>query len=403
MSSPPPSAQSSPLALSLRLSLLGFVAIHAAPFGVDAACFVRDVVFYLVSGTSSNYDNSIEFSGASSCSAGKSPISGVQDPNKQISRTPGLKEYSVADLKIATNNFSPDSLLGEGDFGRVYKGWIYEKTLAPSSKRGTGMAVAIKILNPDGFQGFDEWQSEVNFLGRHYHPNVIGLIGYCWEAEMLVLVCEFMQKGSLENHLFGRSGAIKPLSWDIRLKIAIGAARGLAFLHTLEKKVIHRDLKTSNILLDENYNVKLSNFGLAMRGPCDEESHINTSVMGTYGYAAPEYIATGNIYLKSDVYGFGVVLLELLTGLRALDKNRPHRNQNLVEWLKPKLCQKKKLRTIMDVHMEGQYPTTAAFQAAELTQKCLDLNPQNRPSMKEVVEVLKEVEAMEEETNNSKV
>ncbi|KAK0603831.1 hypothetical protein LWI29_009125 [Acer saccharum] len=342
--------------------------------------------------------------GASSCSAGKSPISGVQDPNMQISRTPGLKEYSVADLKIATNNFSPDSLLGEGSFGRVYKGWIYEKTLAPSSKRGTGMAVAIKILNPDGPQGFDEWQSEVNFLGRHYHPNLIGLLGYCWEAEMLVVVYEFMQEGSLDKHLFRCVGAIKPLSWDIRLKIAIGAARGLAFLHTLEKKVIHRDLKTSIMYLDENYNVKLSGFGLAMRGPCDEESHINTTrIMGTFGYAAPDYVATGNIYLNSDVYSFGVVLLELLTGLRSVDAMRPIGKQNLVEWLKPKLCQKKKLRTIMDVCMKGQYTTTAAFQAAELTQKCLDSIPENRPSMKEVVELLKEIEAMEEETNNSKV
>ncbi|KAK2656838.1 hypothetical protein Ddye_009890 [Dipteronia dyeriana] len=265
------------------------------------------------------------------------------------------------------------------------------------------MEVAIKILKPDGFQGFDEWQSEVNFLGRHYHPNLIGLLGYCWEAEILVLVYEFMQEGSLDKHLFQRVGAIKPLSWDIRLKIAIGAARGLAFLHTLEKKVIYRDLKASNILLDENYNVKLSDFGLAMRGPCDEESHVNTSVMGTYGYAAPEYVATGNLYIKSDVYGFGVVLLELLTGLRAIDKSRSLGQHNLVKWLKPKLYQKKKLGTIMDVRMEGKYPATAAFQVAGLTQKCLDTDPENRPSMKAVVEMLKQIEAMEEEANNSQV
>ncbi|KAL5833433.1 hypothetical protein ACOSQ3_017107 [Xanthoceras sorbifolium] len=346
----------------------------------------------VVSGTSSNYGNNIGFSVTSSSStAGKSPIMA----------TAGLKEYSVADLKKATKYFSADTLIGEGGFGMVYKGWVDEKTLAPSSKWGIGMPVAVKKLDPDGFQGFDEWQSEVNFLGRHYHPNLIELIGYCWEDNMLVLVYEFMKKGSLENHLFRRY--ISPLSWNIRLQIAIGAARALAFLHNLEKKVIYRDLKTSNILLDENYNVKLSDFGLAMRGPFDEEAHVTTIVMGTYGYAAPEYVATGNIYIKSDVFSFGVILVELLTGLRSVDKNRSHGQQNLVGWLKPKLSVEKKLRTIMDVRLEGQYSARAAFQVAELALKCLEPNPENRPSMKEVVEVLKEIEAMEQEITNSKV
>ncbi|KAL5752340.1 hypothetical protein ACOSQ2_022847 [Xanthoceras sorbifolium] len=276
----------------------------------------------------------------------------------------GLKEYSVADLKKATKNFRADTLIGEGGFGMVYKGWVDEETLAPSSKWGIGMPVAIKKLKPEGFQGFDEWQ-----------------------------------KGSLENHLFRRYN--NPLSWDIRLQIAIGAARALAFLHNLEKKVIHRDLKTSNILLDENYNVKLSDFGLAMRGPFDEEAHVTTRVMGTYGYVAPEYLIY--IYIKSDVFGFGVVLLELLTGLRSFDANRSHGQQNLVDWLKPKLSVKKKLRTIMDVRLEDQYSARAAFQVAKLALKCLEPNPENQPSMKEVVEVLKEIEAMEEETINSKV
>ncbi|KAH7529526.1 hypothetical protein JRO89_XSUnG0035700 [Xanthoceras sorbifolium] len=328
------------------------------------SCFLSKITL----GTSSNYGNNIGFSVTSSSStAGKSPI---------MATPAGLKEYSVADLKKATKNFRADTLIGEGGFGMVYKGWVDEETLAPSSKWGIGMPVAIKKLKPEGFQGFDEWQSEVNFLGRHYHPNLIELIGYCWEA---------IRWSSCYNN---------PLSWDIRLQIAIGAARALAFLHNLEKEVIHRDLKTSNILLDENYNVKLSDFGLAMRGPFDEEAHVTTRVMGTYGYVAPEY---------SDVFGFGVVLLELLTGLRSFDANRSHGQQNLVDWLKPKLSVKKKLRTIMDVRLEDQYSARAAFQVAKLALKCLEPNPENQPSMKEVVEVLKEIEAMEEETINSKV
>ncbi|KAL5821032.1 hypothetical protein ACOSQ3_022914 [Xanthoceras sorbifolium] len=251
-----------------------------------------------------------------------------------MSGTSSLKEFSFQDLKMATRNLSPDCLLGEGRFGRVYKGWVHEKTLAPS-KTAIGMAIAIKISNPANAQGFQEWQSEVNFLGRNYHPNIIGLLGYCWEDQNLVLVYEFMHKGSLENYLFPSVG---PLSWDIRLKIAIGAARGLAFLHNLEKKIIYRDLKASNILLDKNYNAILANFGLVTFGPASEESHVSTSsVIATYGYEAPEYVETGNLYLKSDVYGYGVVLLELLTGLRAVVMNCPREQQNLVDWLKPVL------------------------------------------------------------------
>ncbi|XWS29125.1 hypothetical protein CRYUN_Cryun24cG0001700 [Craigia yunnanensis] len=265
------------------------------------------------------------------------------------------------------------------------------------------MTVAIKKLNHESIQGFEEWQSEVNFLGRLSHPNLVKLLGYCREDKELLLVYEFMQKGSLEIHLFRRNPAIEPLCWELRLKIAIGAARGLAFLHTSEK-VIYRDFKASNILLDGNYNAKISDFGLAKLGPAGGESHVTTRVMGTYGYAAPEYIATGHLYVKSDVYGFGVVLLEMMTGLRALDTKRPGRQQNLVDWLKPTLSQKRKLKSIMDVRIEGQYSSKAAIQSAELTLKCLEQDPKNRPSMKEVVEALERIESFNKEKpkNSSK-
>ncbi|KAH7566177.1 hypothetical protein JRO89_XS08G0111000 [Xanthoceras sorbifolium] len=327
-------------------------------------------------GTSNDCRNNTEFSGTSSSIAGRSQFSQAVseaavvveeegDPKGgQILETPNLKIFTFADLKAATRNFKPDNLLGVGGFGRVYKGWIDEKTLAPS-KSGLGMSVAINKLNPESVQGLEEWQSEVNFLGRLSHPNLVKLLGYCWEDKELLLVYEHMQKGSLENHLFRRHPAIEPLSWDIRFKIAIGAARGLAFLHTSKKRAIYRDFKASNILLDGNYNAKISDFGLAKLGPDGGESHVTTRIMGTYGYAAPEY-------------------------------------ENLVDWLKPTLSHKRKLKTIMDVRMEGQYTSKAALQAAQLTLKCLELDPKNRPSMREVLEALEQIEAMKEKPKNSK-
>ncbi|PKI57008.1 hypothetical protein CRG98_022512 [Punica granatum] len=265
------------------------------------------------------------------------------------------------------------------------------------------MVVAIKKLNPESVQGFDEWQSEVNFLGRLAHPNLVRLLGYCWEDKELLLVYEFMQKGSLENHLFRRNPSIQPLSWEKRLKVAIEAARGLSFLHTSEKQVIYRDFKASNILLDWNYNAKLADFGLAKLGPSGGESHVTTRIMGTYGYAAPEYVATGHLYVKSDVYGFGVVLLELLTGRRALDVKRPSGQQNLVDWAKPFLSQRGKLKNIIDPWIEGQFSFKAALQTAQLTLKCLAVEPRNRPSMKEVVEALERIEAMTDRPKQKKV
>ncbi|KAI4317036.1 hypothetical protein L6164_024948 [Bauhinia variegata] len=299
--------------------------------------------------------------------------------------TPNLKVFTLDELKSATRNFRPDTVLGEGGFGRVFKGWIDDKTYKPS-RVGVGIPVAVKKSNPDSLQGMEEWESEVQFLGKFSHPNLVKLLGYCSEENQFLLVYEYMQKGSLENHLFRRGP--EPLAWDIRLKIAIGAARGLAFLHNSEKSVIYRDFKSSNILLDGAYNAKLSDFGLAKLGPASDKSHVTTRVMGTYGYAAPEYIATGHLYVKSDVYGFGVVLLEVLTGLAALDPNRPSGEQNLVDYCKPSLSTKRKLKKIMDPGLGERYPIAAAFQVAQLIPKCLESDPKRRPSMEEVLEVL---------------
>ncbi|XP_021811555.1 probable serine/threonine-protein kinase PIX13 isoform X2 [Prunus avium] len=362
-------------------------------------------------GTSGTHSSSRNIFSNTSSSAGRSQFSEASSPrveepqqtNGQILDSPNLRVFTFAEMKAATRNFKSDAVLGEGGFGKVFKGWVDEKTLAPS-KVGTGMMVAIKKLNPESVQGFQEWQSEVNFLGRLSHPNLVKLLGYCWDDKELLLVYEFMQKGSLENHLFRvGSAGIEPLSWDRRLKIAIGAARGLAFLHGSEKQIIYRDFKASNILLDGNFNAKIADFGLAKLGPAGGESHVSTRIMGTYGYAAPEYIATGHLYVKSDVYGFGVVLLEILTGLRALDRKRPKDQQQLVEWVKPLLLHKRKLKDILDVRMEGQYAFKAALQTAQITQKCLAPDPKSRPSMKEVVEELEKIQAIKEKPKQSRL
>ncbi|KAL2551182.1 Protein kinase superfamily protein [Forsythia ovata] len=350
----------------------------------------REIIPTCTPGTSSDYSNGGGLS-ATSSSAGLSRFSAAASDETCVSGeilpTPILKIYTFADLKNATKNFNSDMVLGVGGFGTVFKGWVDSKTRS-SSKVSTRMMVAIKKLNTESFQGIQEWQSEINFLGMLKHPNLIKLFGYCWEDNELLLVYEFLQRGSLDNHLFRRNASIEPLSWDIRLKIAIGAARGLAFLHTSDKQIILRDIKPSNILLDGNYNAKISDFGLARLGPSEGDSHVTTQVMGTRGYAAPEYVATGHLNVKSDVYSFGVVLLEILTGLRALDE------QNFVDYLKPFLSQERNLKSIMDARMRGQYSLKTALQATQLTLKCLELDLENRPSMKEVVEELEQIAAI---------
>ncbi|TKV98393.1 hypothetical protein SEVIR_9G557400v4 [Setaria viridis] len=323
---------------------------------------------------------------------GRTQEKGGAGPGRVL-EAPRLREFTLAELRAATKGFKPEMVLGEGGFGRVYKGWVDERTLNPA-KSSAGVIVAVKKLNPESVQGLQEWQSEVNFLGRLSHPNLVRLLGYCGEDRELLLVYEFMSKGSLENHLF-RRGSTEPLAWNTRLKIAIGAARGLAFLHSSEKQVIYRDFKASNILLDSDFTAKLSDFGLAKNGPSAGRSHVTTRVIGTYGYAAPEYVATGHLYVKSDVYGFGVVLLELLTGLRAHDLNRPGHQQNLVDWARPYLSGRGKLTSLMDQRLGGQYPPKAALQAAKLANKCLAGDPRSRPSMADVVAALEGVEAMQ--------
>ncbi|KAJ0977952.1 hypothetical protein J5N97_013426 [Dioscorea zingiberensis] len=299
----------------------------------------------------------------------------------------GLKSFTLNDLKNASKNFRPEYLLGEGGFGCVFKGWMDENTLTPA-RAGAGFVVAIKKLKRESFQGHKEWLAEMTYLGQLHHENLVKLIGYCSEGDNRLLVYEYMPKGSLENHLFRRGTQLIP--WSTRVNIAIDVARGLSFLHSLEIQVIYRDLKASNVLLDSEFNAKLSDFGLARDGPTGDKTHVSTKVVGTRGYAAPEYIATGRLNLKSDVYSFGVLILELLSGRRAVDGSRGSSEEMLVDWAKPFLNDRRKMFRIMDTRLEGQYSKIGAQALATLALQCLHVEPRNRPDVIEVLSTLQQ-------------
>ncbi|KAL5757366.1 hypothetical protein ACOSP7_019977 [Xanthoceras sorbifolium] len=317
-------------------------------------------------------------------------LSDVSNPGSPISLSDlssslvgsNLHIFTLKELKKMTNNFSKSELLGEGGFGPVYRGSICDK-LRPGLE---SQVVAVKKLDLNGSQGHKEWLAEVIFLGQLKHPHLVNLIGYCYEDEHRLLVYEYMAKGNLDDQLFKNYSATLP--WLTRIKIATGAAQCLAFLHEEEQPVIYRDFKAANILLDSDYNAKLSDFGLATDGPQGDDSHITTCVMGTEGYAAPEYINTGHLTTMCDVFSFGVVLLELLMGKRSIDKNRPRREQYLVEWARPILKDCHRLNHIMDPRLEGQYSTAGVKKAAALAYQCLSHNPKSRPTMRAVVKTL---------------
>ncbi|KAG2319204.1 hypothetical protein Bca52824_012417 [Brassica carinata] len=337
----------------------------------------------LATTTNSSVGPQSQFSEAASEYSG-----GIIGDSGLILESPSLKVYSFQDLTTATKNFRPDSMLGQGGFGKVYRGWIDTKTLAPS-KAGSGMIAAVKRLNSESVQGFAEWRSEVNFLGRLSHPNLVKLLGHCREGKELLLVYEYMPKGSLSHHLFQRT---EPFSWDLRIKIMIGAARGLAFLHGLQRTVIYREFNPSNILLDSNYEAKISDLGQAKLVSLQAHSHVAIRIMETYGYAAPEYLETGHLYAKSDVYGFGLVLLEIMTGLRVYDPKRPHGQESLVDLLRPKLSSEDKVKYIMDKAIKGQYSSKVATEMGRITFSCTKPDPKKRPNMKEVLDVLEHIQ-----------
>ncbi|XP_052171233.1 probable serine/threonine-protein kinase PBL19 isoform X3 [Diospyros lotus] len=258
-----------------------------------------------------------------------------------------LRVFSLTELRNATNDFNKLLKIGEGGFGSVYKG-----TIKPSDGRGDPIVVAIKKLNKHGLQGHKQWLAEVQFLSVVNHPNLVKLLGYCSKdgerGIQRLLVYEYMPNKSLEEHLFSRTAA--PLPWKTRLEIILGAAEGLAYLH----------------------------------------EGLEVQVVGTLGYAAPEYVDTGHLTIKSDIYSFGVVLYEVITGRRTLERNRPPKEQKLLELVKQYPADSNRLSMIIDPRLRNHYSLVAAQKIAKLADSCLRKNANDRPTMSQVVLSLKE-------------
>ncbi|PWA92717.1 serine/threonine/dual specificity protein kinase, catalytic domain-containing protein [Artemisia annua] len=282
--------------------------------------------------------------------------------------------FSFAELISATNNFEEKLCIGRGGFGRVYKGMILDGT--------TNRTYAIKRLNSLSDQGAPEFWVEVEMLSRLRHCNLVCLIGYCNDGKEMALVYEYMHNGTLSDHLHKKG---TPLTWSQRLKICLGAARGLDYLHTgtgTKHGVTHRDVKTSNILLDQNFAAKIADFGLAKIGPINQAlTYISTGVKGTFGYMDPSYFYTGRLTRKSDVYAFGVVLLEVLCGRPALDESL---DEGLAVWAQDRIKQGK-VSQIIDPNLKDHISRSSLKEFSRIAARCVLSHPNQRPTMSEVV------------------
>ncbi|KAL2344943.1 hypothetical protein Fmac_006228 [Flemingia macrophylla] len=288
------------------------------------------------------------------------------------------KTFPLSELEKATDKFNSKRVLGEGGFGRVYSGTLED-----------GAEVAVKLLTRDNQNGDREFIAEVEMLSRLHHRNLVKLIGICIEGRRRCLVYELVRNGSVESHLHGDDKIKGMLDWEARMKIALGAARGLAYLHEdSNPRVIHRDFKASNVLLEDDFTPKVSDFGLA-REATEGSNHISTRVMGTFGYVAPEYAMTGHLLVKSDVYSYGVVLLELLTGRKPVDMSQPQGQENLVTWARPLLTSREGLEQLVDPSLAGSYNFDDMAKVAAIASMCVHPEVTQRPFMGEVVQALK--------------
>ncbi|XP_017971522.1 PREDICTED: BRASSINOSTEROID INSENSITIVE 1-associated receptor kinase 1 [Theobroma cacao] len=299
-----------------------------------------------------------------------------EDPEVHLGQ---LKRFSLRELQVATDNFSNKSILGRGGFGKVYKGRLAD-----------GSLVAVKRLKEERTQGGElQFQTEVEMISMAVHRNLLRLRGFCMTPTERLLVYPYMVNGSVASCLRERLESQAPLDWAIRKRIALGAARGLSYLHDhCDPKIIHRDVKAANILLDEEFEAVVGDFGLAKLMDY-KDTHVTTAVRGTIGHIAPEYLSTGKSSEKTDVFGYGVMLLELITGQRAFDLARLANDDDvmLLDWVKG-LLKDRRLETLVDADLQGNYIDEEVEQLIQVALLCTQGSPMERPKMSEVVRML---------------
>ena len=290
----------------------------------------------------------------------------------------GITQFKYEELASATNGFSQVNLLGQGGFGYVHKGILGDKK-----------EVAVKSLKAGSGQGEREFQAEVEIISRVHHRHLVSLVGYCIANQQRLLVYEFVPNGTLEFHLHGKGQPV--LDWAIRLRIAVGSAKGLAYLHEdCLPRIIHRDIKAANILVDNKFEAMVADFGLA-KLTSDNFTHVSTRVMGTFGYLAPEYASSGKLTEKSDVFSFGVMLLELITGRRPVDTTNRLMEDSLVDWARPlltKALDDGNFDELVDPRLEGNYNSNELSCMATCAAASIRHSARRRPKMSQIVRAL---------------